>query len=86
MPQAYRAVAEKIIPVSPATKRFILRLEGPQPLARKAGQFIMADLPKPDGTIHKRAYSVSSPPHEVNPIELVIKVVDGGFATNYFFN
>lgn len=86
MPESYRAVADRIIEVSPTTRRFILRLEGPKPFAMKAGQFIMADLPKPDGTLHKRAYSVASPPHETNPIELVIKQVEGGAATRFFFH
>jgi NAD(P)H-flavin reductase len=86
MPESYNAVAERIIAVSPTTRRFILRMEGPKPLVRKAGQFVMADLPKPDGTVHKRAYSVSSPPHEADPIELVLKTVEGGYASHYFFN
>ncbi len=85
MPAAYTAVAEKITDVSAAVKRFRLRLEGGPPVVFKGGQFLMADLTKPDGTPHKRAYSIASPPYEGNPLELVIKYEEKGVASEFFF-
>jgi ferredoxin-NADP reductase len=86
MPESYTAVAERIEVVSPRVRRYFLRLVGGKPLVFKAGQFLMADLVKPDGTPHRRAYSIASPPHASDPLELVIKYEEGGVASNYFFN
>lgn len=86
MPEAYDAVAEKIIEVSPTVRRYFLRLEGGKPVDFKPGQFLMADLVKPDGTPHKRAYSIASAPHEKPLTELVIKYEEKGIASEYFFN
>lgn len=85
MPESYSAVAVKIEAVSPWVKRLFLHMDG-KPLTFKAGQFLMADLAKDDGTPHKRAYSIASPPHTGDPLELVIKFEEGGVASNYFFN
>ncbi len=85
MPEAYQAVAQRILEVSPTVRRYFLKLEGGKPVAFKAGQFLMADLVKADGTPHKRAYSIASPPHECDPLELVIKYEEGGVASEYFF-
>jgi len=85
MPEAYQAVASKIIEISPTIRRYFLTLNGRHP-EFKAGQFLMADLTKPDGTPHKRAYSIASAPHEREFVELVIKYEQGGVASEYFFN
>ena len=85
MPESYTAVATKIEDVSPWIRRLFLHMDGAKPLAFKAGQFVMADLAKPDGTPHKRAYSIASAPHAGDPLELVIKFEEGGVASNYFF-
>ena len=86
MPEKYTAVATKAIEVSPTVRRYFLRLEGPKPLEFKAGQFIMADLTKPGGGKHMRSYSVASPPHQKDPVELIIKYVDNGVASEFFWN
>lgn len=86
MPENYQAVAVRIQEVSPAIRRFFFRMDGAKPLAFKPGQFVMADLAKPDGTPHKRAYSIASAPHASDPLELVIKYEEKGIASEYFFN
>ncbi len=85
MPEAYTAVATKILEVSPTVRRFFLHLDGAKPLEFKPGQFIMADLTKPGGGKHMRSYSVASPPHEKDPVELIIKYLDGGIASEFFW-
>jgi len=85
MPETYDAVAAKIIPVTPEVRRFQLSLEGPKPLVFKAGQFLMIDLPQPDGSVVHRAYSIASAPDE-QPVELVVEHVEGGRVTTFLFN
>jgi len=85
MPDAFKALAERIIAVTPEVRRFQLRLEGAKPLAFKAGQFLMVDLPQPDGSTIHRAYSIASAPDE-KPVELVIEHVEGGRVTGFLFN
>jgi NAD(P)H-flavin reductase len=85
MPDAYEAVATRIIPLTPGVRRFQLRLEGPKPLSFQAGQFVMVDLPGPDGSVVHRAYSIASAPDE-QPLELVVEHVEGGRVTTFLFN
>ncbi len=55
--------------------------------AFKAGQFLMLHVPKPgEATPVRRAYSICSPPHDPGAVELVVKRVDGGLASNYLFS
>ena len=51
----------------------------------QSGQFIILNVPK-DGKIVKRAYSIASPPHESNTVELCIQHVEGGIASTYFWS
>lgn len=54
------------------------------PLEYRAGQFISIVIPGagPKGRDLRRAYSIASTP-EQRPVELCVKVVDGGPGTNY---
>ena len=53
----------------------------------KAGQFLMLHVPKPgEASPVRRAYSIASPPHDTGAVELVVKRVDGGLASNYLFS
>lgn len=63
---------------------FELRFETNEPVEFKAGQFISVIVPGagPGGRNLRRAYSIASAPH-VRPIELCVKLVDGGPGTNY---
>lgn len=56
------------------------------PLPFEAGQFISVIVPKagPNGRDLRRAYSIASAP-ERNPIELCVKLVEGGPGTNYLY-
>ncbi len=49
-----------------------------------AGQFISVVLPR-DGKVIRRAYSIASPPEEPRHLNLIIKRVEGGLVTNWFW-
>lgn len=57
-----------------------------KPLDFKAGQFVSVIVPGagPKGRDLRRAYSIASAP-SVRPIELCVKLVEGGPGTNYLF-
>ena len=57
------------------------------PLDFKAGQFISIVVPGagPGGRDLRRAYSIASPPQK-RPVELCVKLVDGGPGTNYLYS
>ena len=80
----YRAIVERIDSLSYNVRGFRFKFVEPPTLEFKAGQFIILNVPK-DGTTVKRAYSVASPPHEPNAIELCIQHVEGGIASTYFW-
>ena len=63
-----------------------LTFEPNAPLDFKAGQFISIIVPGagPGGRNLRRAYSIASPPGAL-PIELCVKLVEGGPGTNYLY-
>jgi ferredoxin-NADP reductase len=65
---------------------FETKFETHQPLKFTAGQFISIIIPGagPKGRDLRRAYSIASPP-EFNPLELCIKLVEGGPGTEYLY-
>ena len=64
--------------------RLILTID--QPLAFLPGQFIMIHCRAANGEIKKRAFSIASVPSNSQEIELCIKYVPGGIASEYLFN
>lgn len=66
---------------------FELKFDTDQPLAFRAGQFVSIVIPGagPKGRDLRRAYSIASPP-ELRPLELCIKLVDGGPGTQYLYH
>ncbi len=49
------------------------------------GQFVMVEVPKENEKPVRKPYSIASPPHFANKIELCIKLVEGGFVSTWFF-
>lgn len=70
--------------LNPSVKLF--RLSFDKPFVFIAGQFVMTHLTGPDGKPIKRAYSIASSPHQKEFIELCIRKVEGGAATNILHN
>lgn len=82
-PISHRATVERIDVLSYNVRGFRFKLVDPPTLTFQAGQFIIVNVPK-DGAVVKRAYSIASPPHEPNAIELCVQHVEGGVASTYF--
>ena len=80
----YRAIVERIDSLSYNVRGFRFKLLDPPTVDFKAGQFIILNVPQ-DGKVVKRAYSVASPPHEPNTVELCVQKVEGGIASTYFW-
>lgn len=84
----YDSTVVKITDESPTTKRFWLELNGEEPFAFKAGQFITMDLPISEKRLHRwRSYSIANAPHEEDKLlEFCIVNMKGGAATHYLFD
>ncbi len=62
---------------------FVMDDNGPSPVFDfQPGQFLSLFVEK-DGKVINRPYSIASAPHEKDAIELCIKVVEGGFMSNF---
>lgn len=76
---------EKIFTLSDTVRTFRLRLPEGKWIPFKAGQFCMVQVPKEGDKPLKKAYSICSSPFETGYLDLCIKLVEGGFATNWFW-
>ncbi|MCC2546640.1 ferredoxin--NADP reductase [Hymenobacter sp. BT175] len=66
-----------------------IHLERPdrQPVASEPGQFLTLILPcGPNGKKERRAYSLSSTPHEAPRLSVTVKRVHGGLVSNYLLD
>ena len=79
--QVHEARVAAMDRLSPNVMRVRLELPGGERLAFYAGQYINILLD--DG--QKRAFSFATPPHEEGPIELHIRLVEGGRFTTHVF-
>lgn len=66
------------------TRDFELRFQPGKQMPFMPGQFVSVVLPK-DGKVVRRAYSIASPPEQGTHLNLVIKRVEGGLVTNWFW-
>ncbi len=83
----HQAKITNIIDESPTTKRFIMQLGDEEPVPFIPGQFMVADLPIGEKRLNRwRSYSLADIPNEKNEIEFCIVHLDGGKASEYFFN
>jgi CDP-4-dehydro-6-deoxyglucose reductase len=68
-----------------STKSFYFRFVESHPMQYKAGQFVIAHVPKGD-TIVKRAYSIASSPQETEKtglLEICLNRVEAGYVSNW---
>ena len=61
----------------------LLSLDAPDTFTFNAGQFVTFTIVK-DGESKSRAYSILNSPVQKNKLEFVIKLIDGGFASETF--
>ncbi|MFA5447118.1 MAG: 2Fe-2S iron-sulfur cluster binding domain-containing protein [Sphaerochaeta sp.] len=81
----FTTTVEKIRDLTHDIKEVTLRLEDPNEISIKAGQYIQFVVPE-YGDIDEevyRAYSVASPPGDASHVELEIRLVPGGICTSY---
>lgn len=83
--EKYIAAVIAVLDATPTVK--LIRLAPPAGKAPEflPGQFITVFLKRGEELV-KRQYSISSPPHIREYIELCVKRIDGGFASNYLCN
>jgi len=82
----FTTTIEKIIPLGPDLKRFKLAFAPGTEFDFDAGQFASVILPgKEPGKPIKRAYSIASSPQWKGWIELCLKLVPDGYATNFMW-
>lgn len=84
-PRFYDATITKIVNLADSVRHFVLEYDPSADTRFMAGQFLMVHLER-DGKPHKKAYSIASSPSLGRRIELCIKLVEGGFTTNWFWN
>jgi len=83
-PTAIQATVEQIENLSYNVRSFRLKLKEPQRMEFQAGQFMIVDIPHQGKTV-KRAYSISSAPHEKGALEFCIQHLEGGIASTFFW-
>ena len=82
-PKLLKAKLTKITDITPSVRELFLDYVEPTSFKFKAGQFVMLHLPQADGKIAQRAYSVASPDHVTDKMNLVIKYYDLGVASTW---
>ncbi|AOE49628.1 FAD-binding oxidoreductase [Kangiella sediminilitoris] len=75
--------------ITPKVRKLVFKLDDPKTISYKPGQFVSFMLPSDDDRPIKRSYSISNMEKNtdgVTHIEFVIAYVDGGKASELFFN
>jgi len=78
--QQFKATIETIEDLTHDTKRFVFKLEEPNEIKFKPGQYVQFCIP---GTTEFRAYSIASPPSITDKVELMVRLVPGGLCSTY---
>lgn len=78
--QKFRTVVETVEEMTHDIKRIVFRLEEPNIVEFKAGQYVQFCIPDTD---EFRAYSIASQPSITDRIELMIRLVPGGLCSGY---
>lgn len=81
----YEARLVQVDPLSESVRNFHFDFPGQTRFDYRAGQFVMVEVSREDKKVRK-PYSIASPPHWPDKIQLCIKRIEGGYVSNYFFN
>jgi Na+-transporting NADH:ubiquinone oxidoreductase subunit F len=81
----FTATVESSVVLTYDIKEITLRLEEPSEIFQRPGQYVQVQAPSPSGP-EFRAYSISSPAHEPNIVQLVVRLVPGGIGSTYLHN
>jgi ferredoxin-NADP reductase len=83
----YQARITDIRDIGIKTKRFFIKIDQKEIFDFTPGQFITLDLPIGDKRRDRwRSYSIANLPNEKNILEMCIVHLDGGKASDWFFN
>ncbi len=82
--QEYKAKIKEITKLSDNARHFVLELTEPKEIEFEVGQYVIIKIPN-DAPLY-RSYSIFSHPEKKKEIELCITKVEGGKASEYFFN
>jgi len=81
----FNATVESNIVLTHDIREITIRLGEPAEISQRPGQYAQVQAPSPDGPVF-RAYSISSPAHEPNIVQLVVRLVPGGIGSTYLHN
>ncbi|MHC4294391.1 MAG: FAD-binding oxidoreductase [Planctomycetota bacterium] len=81
----YSATVESTVDLTYDIKQIRLALRDPAEISHRPGQYVQVQAPSPEGPVF-RAYSISSPVHEPNVVELIVRLVPGGIGSTYLHN
>ncbi len=84
-PQYYEVTLGKITDFGNDTREFRLDFDAGRTMEFTAGQFVSVVVPR-DGKVIRRAYSIASPPERKDHLDLIVKLVQGGVVTNWFWS
>lgn len=84
MANTFTCTLEAVRSLTSTVKHLRFRMPSGQRLNFQAGHFVISNMPR-DGKVYRKPYSIASPPYESDTFELCIKLVEGGYATNYYF-
>lgn len=83
--QLFKATVASTEPLTHDIREIRFALEQPAEISQRPGQYVQVQAPSPDGPVF-RAYSISSPSHERNSVELVVRLVPDGIGSTYLHN
>ncbi|MBX2929866.1 MAG: FAD-dependent oxidoreductase [Saprospiraceae bacterium] len=83
----YDSTVVRMEDAAPGVRRFWLQVPEQEPIEFKAGQFVTMDLPIHEKRLKRwRSYSIANSPTEKNLLEFCIVRLEGGAASDYFFD
>ncbi len=82
--EQYTTTLEKIFIYTDSVRTFRLRFPEGKGFAFQPGQFCMVEVPNGERP-KKKAYSIASPAYETGFLDLNVKHVEGGLATDWFW-
>jgi Na+-transporting NADH:ubiquinone oxidoreductase subunit F len=81
----FTSTVESSIDLTYDMKEIRLRLDEPDEISHRSGQYVQVQAPSPEGPVF-RAYSISSPVYEPNIVQLVVRLIEGGIGSTYLHN
>ena len=81
----YTSTVERVRDLTYDIKEIRLRLEDPEEITHRPGQYVQIQAPAPGEPVF-RAYSISSPVYEPDIVDLIVRLVPGGIASTYLHN